>query len=358
MASYSRINWLIAFALIGWFFYLLAPVLTPFVAAAILAYIGNPLTGCLQRLRFSRTVAVVIVFLLTFLFLGLLVFLVAPLMQKQVSALFHALPGTITQIEQVWLPRVIELLDIDSGSDIGLAAFLSRYSNMTETWGTTVFLNLTKSGSALFVMLLNLLLIPILTFYLLRDWGSIIKRLGLLVCGTQRETLFKLARDIDKVLGSFLRGQILVMFALSVIYSFGLALVGLKFAIAIGFVAGLVSFVPYLGFVFGIGLAGLTVVMEPNLLWTLAGIVLTFTIAQMIESSILTPKLIGNRIGLHPVIVIFSIVASGQLFGFFGILLAIPIAAILSVLVRFIYDKYLVEHEPTAIEETPGELVP
>ena len=113
MAGLNRINWLITVALIGCFFYLLAPVLTPFVAAAILAYIGNPLTGRLQRLRFSRTVAVAIVFLLTFLFLGLLVFLVAPLMQKQVSALFQALPGTITQIEQVWLPRVIELLDID-----------------------------------------------------------------------------------------------------------------------------------------------------------------------------------------------------------------------------------------------------
>ena len=253
---------------------------------------------------------------------------------------------------------MIELLDIDSGGDIGLAAFLSHYSNMTGTWGATVFLNLTKSGSALVVMLLNLLLIPILTFYLLRDWDSIIKRLGSLVCGTQREMLFKLVRDTDNVLGSFLRGQILVMFALSIIYSFGLTLVGLKFAIAIGFVAGLVSFVPYLGFVFGIGLAGLTVVMEPNLLWTLAGIVSTFTIAQMIEGSILTPKLIGNRIGLHPVIVIFSVVASGQLFGFFGILLAIPIAAILSVLISFIYDNYLVQHQPTAIEETPGELVP
>ena len=358
MASDNQINWLITVALTGCFFYLLAPVLTPFVAAVLLAYIGNPLTGRLQRLRFSRTVAVAIVFSLTLLFLGLLVLLVAPLIQKQISALFQALPDIITHTEQVWLPRVIEFLDIDSGSDIGLAAFLSRYSDMTGTWGARTFLSVTKSGSALVVTLLNLLLIPILTFYLLRDWNSIMKRLGSLVCDTHRETIFKLARDTDNVLGAFLRGQILVMFALSVIYSFGLALVGLKFAIAIGFVAGLVSFVPYLGFVFGIGLAGLTVVMEPSPLWTLAGIVSTFTIAQMIESSILTPKLIGNQIGLHPVIVIFSIVASGQLFGFFGILLAIPIAAILSVLVRFIYDQYLAEHQPTAIEETPEELVP
>jgi predicted PurR-regulated permease PerM len=148
------------------------------------------------------------------------------------------------------------------------------------------------------------------------------------------------------------------MFALSIIYSTGLTLVGLEFAIAIGVVAGLVSFVPYLGFVFGIGLAGLTVAMEPNPLWMLAGVVATFTIAQMIEGSFLTPKLVGDRIGLHPVIVIFSIVAGGQLFGFFGVLLALPAAAILSVLVRFAYNRYLAEHPETAVEENPGEPTP
>jgi len=146
------------------------------------------------------------------------------------------------------------------------------------------------------------------------------------------------------VLGAFLRGQVLVMLALATIYSLGLALVGLKFAIAIGVVAGLVSFVPYLGFVFGIGLAGLTVVLEPNPVWNLVGVVATFTIAQVIEGSILTPKLVGDRIGLHPVLVIFAIAAGGQLFGFFGILLALPAAAVLSVLIRFAYHRYLKEH--------------
>ncbi|TDJ12467.1 MAG: AI-2E family transporter, partial [Gammaproteobacteria bacterium] len=179
-----------------------------------------------------------------------------------------------------------------------------------------------------------------------------------LVPSAQRETIFKLARDTDDALGAFLRGQILVMIALSIIYSVGLTLVGLQFAIAIGVVAGLVSFVPYLGFVFGIGLAALTVAMEPSPLWMLAGVIATFTIAQMIESSFLTPKLVGDRIGLHPVIVIFSIVAGGQLFGFFGILLALPAAAILSVLVRFAYNQYLAEHPAAAVEENSGEPTP
>jgi predicted PurR-regulated permease PerM len=358
MHSENRINWLIATALTGWLLYLLAPVLTPFVAAALLAYIGDPLADRLQKFRFPRTIAVVTVFLLTFLFLALLVLLVVPMIRTQVSALMQALPSIVAQAEQVWLPWASEILGIEPDADVGLAAFLSRYSDMAGTWGARAFLSLTKSGGAVFAAVLSLFLIPILTFYLLRDWDSILKRLGALVPSSNRETVFKLARDTDDVLGAFLRGQILVMLALGIIYSVGLTLVGLKYAIAIGVVAGLVSFVPYLGFVFGIGLASLTVAMEPNPLWMLAGVVVTFTVAQLIEGSFLTPKLVGDRIGLHPVIVIFSIAAGGQLFGFFGILLALPAAAVLSVLVRFAYTKYLAEHPGAAIDDNVGETPP
>ena len=358
MQSENRINWLIATALTGWLLYLLAPVLTPFVAAALLAYIGDPLADRLQKIRFPRTIAVVTVFLLTFLFLALLVLLVVPMIRTQVSALMQALPGIVAHAEQVWLPWASDFLGIEPDADVGLAAFLSRYSDMAGTWGARAFLSLTRSGGAVFAALLSLFLIPILTFYLLRDWDSILKRLGALVPSSNRETVFKLARDTDDVLGAFLRGQILVMLALSIIYSAGLTLVGLKYAIAIGVVAGLVSFVPYLGFVFGIALASLTVAMEPNPLWMLVGVVVTFTVAQLIEGSFLTPKLVGDRIGLHPVIVIFSIAAGGQLFGFFGILLALPAAAVLSVMVRFAYMKYLAEHPDAAIDDKVGEASP
>ena len=168
--------------------------------------------------------------------------------------------------------------------------------------------------------------------------------LGALIPSQQRSTVMQLARDTDDMLGAFLRGQLLVMLALAFIYSLGLSIVGLKFAVAIGVVAGLVSFVPYLGFVFGIGLAALTVASEPSPLWMMVGVVVTFTVAQLLEGSFLTPKLVGDRIGLHPVIIIFAVAAGGQLFGFFGILLALPAAAVLSVLVRFAYDTYLKDH--------------
>ncbi|MGI9203406.1 MAG: AI-2E family transporter [Woeseiaceae bacterium] len=339
-----RNNWMIAIALVGWLMWLLAPVLTPFIAAVLLAYIGDPLADRLQRMKMPRTLAVVIVFLLTFTGVALLVLLVVPLISTQVAALLTALPGIVTQAEQVWFPNVTEFLGIDAGEDIGVGAFIARYSDMADSWGATVLKSVGRSGGALAAAVISLFLIPILTFYVLRDWDLIVRSFGSLVPEKQRQTVFMLARETDDVLGAFLRGQIMVMLALAIIYSLGLTFVGLKFAIAIGVVAGLVSFVPYLGFVFGIGLAGLTVILEPEPLLRLIGVIATFSIAQMIEGSVLTPKLVGDRIGLHPVIVIFAVAAGGQLFGFFGILLALPAAAVLSVLVRFAYGKYLAEH--------------
>jgi predicted PurR-regulated permease PerM len=339
-----RTNWMIAVALTGYLIYLLAPILTPFVAGALLAYIGDPLADRMQRLRLPRTAAVAAVFVLTFVFVGLLVLLVLPLIRTQVLALLDALPGIITQVERVWLPRISDLMGIEPGEDVGFAAFMSRYSDMAGSWGSTVLVSISRSGGALAAAVISLFLVPIITFYMLRDWDVIVARLGALVPSDERNTVFKLARETDEVLGAFLRGQILVMFGLACIYSAGLALVGLKFAVAIGVVAGLVSFVPYLGFVFGIALAGVTVMLEPDPLLRLGGVIATFSIAQFIEGSVLTPKLVGDRIGLHPVMVIFAVAAGGQLFGFFGILLALPAAAVLSVLIRFAYSRYLAEH--------------
>ncbi len=354
MKSDLRINWLIAVALSGWLLYLLAPVLTPFVAAALLAYIGDPLADRLQRLRFPRTLAVVTVFLLTFLFLALLLLLVGPLIRQQIAALFAALPSIIGQIDQVWLPKLDSFIGLEIGDEVGLGAFVMEYKELVGSWGASLLSSVTSTGSMLATAVLSLFLIPILTFYLLRDWDSLLAHFGALVPTSQRETVFALARETDEVLGAFLRGQLLVMFALAVIYSLGLSLVGLEFAIAIGVVSGLVSFVPYLGFVFGISIAALTVAFEPNPLLQLLGVFATFTIAQMFEGSVLTPKLVGDRIGLHPVMVIFAIAAGGQLFGFFGILLALPAAAVLSVVIRFAFHRYLREN-PEVRRELGGD---
>jgi len=356
MERNQALSWLIATALIGWVLWLLAPILTPFVAAGLLAYIGDPLADRLENWKLPRTLAVVTVFLLTIVSAALLILLVFPLIQAQVVALLEALPGIIAQFEQVWLPRLTQLFGVSPDQDIGFAAFLDRYGDMAGSWGTKVLVSLSRSGGALAAAVISLFLVPILTFYLLRDWDYMLRHLGSLVPASQRDTVFTLARESDEVLGAFLRGQLLVMLGLAILYSVGLSLVGLEFAIAIGVVAGLVSFVPYLGFVFGIGLAGLTVALEPDPLIRLAGVVATFSIAQMIEGTVLTPKLVGDRIGLHPVIVIFAVTAGGQLFGFFGVLLALPAAAVLSVLVRFAYRQYLADHPGAA--EIAGEEEP
>ena len=354
MRNDQKIAWLVAIALTGWAFYLLAPVLVPFVAAALLAYLGDPLADRLQKLKLPRTLAVVAVFVLTFVLLALLLLLVGPLIAKQVGALFGALPGIAKQAEQVWMPNILGWFGVEAGDDVGIAPFLARYGEMFGNWSGKILMSVGKSGGALAAAVLSLFLIPILTFYMLRDWDLIVAHLGALVPESQRDTVFSLARESDEVLGAFLRGQVLVMLCLAIIYSVGLSLVGVEFAIAIGVVSGLVSFVPYLGFVFGIGLAGLTVAMSPEPLLPFVGVVATFAIAQGIEGSILTPKLVGDRIGLHPVIVIFAVAAGGQLFGFFGILLALPAAAVLSVLVRFGFDRYLKEHPEARVHVGDG----
>jgi predicted PurR-regulated permease PerM len=260
------------------------------------------------------------------------------------------LPEIVQQFEQVWLPNIAELLNLDFGEEVGIGAFIDRYGDMAGSWGTKVLVSLTQSGGAVAAAVLSFFLVPILTFYLLRDWDTILSHLAAMIPSEHHDTVIALARETDEVLGGFLRGQVLVMLALSVIYSLGLWLVGVKFAIAIGVVSGLVSFVPYLGFVFGIALASLTVALEPNPLWQLAGVVATFSIAQLLEGSLLTPKLVGDRIGLHPVLIIFAVAAGGQLFGFFGILLALPAAAVLSVLVRFAYHRYLKDHPEVVVD--------
>ncbi len=355
MSSENKVFWLAGAALGAWILYLLSPVLTPFIAAALLAYVGDPLADRLQRLKLPRSVAVLAVFLLTFAVIGSVVVLIVPLVQAQIGALLEALPRYTQYVEERLLPMARDLLgNGQDGQTVGLAAFLREYGAMAGEWGSKALTSIGRSGGALLAAVLSLFLIPILTFYLLRDWDEIIGRLGRLVPPSRRETVFGLVREADMVLGAFLRGQLLVMIGLAVIYTAGLALLGLNFALAIGVVSGLVSFVPYLGFIFGIVLAGLTAANEPNALLMLIGVVAVFSVGQFIEGTFLTPKLVGDRIGLHPVVVIFAVMAFGQLFGFFGVLLALPAAAVLSVLARFAYGNYLSDVPVEPADERDG----
>jgi predicted PurR-regulated permease PerM len=334
--------WILALILTGgWLLYLLAPILTPFLIAALLAYLGDPLADRLEEKKLTRTWSVVIVFTLFTLTLLLLLLLVAPLFERQISSLLQAMPARIEWLRNEWLPWLNQTLGIET-FDIGLLrAGLGEHWQSAGSLLGSLLSSVTKSGAAVAAWLANLLLIPVVTFYLLRDWDRLVASLRELLPRHIEPTATRLVAEIDEVLGAFLRGQLSVMAALAAIYSTGLWLIGLEVALLVGTIAGLVSFVPYLGFVVGIAAAGVAIVMQTHQLIDLLWVVGVFGIAQAIEGMVLTPMLVGDRIGLHPVAVIFAVLAGGQLFGFFGILLALPLAAAIAVLLRHLRHGYL-----------------
>ncbi len=336
-------SWLVIIALTGTLLYLLAPVLTPFVAAALLAYMGNPIVERLERRRLSRTWAVVVVFAaLTLVFVTLLLIFI-PLLERQIVTLANKLPGYIDWIQAKALPAASTWLGVDLGS-FDLDALKKLAAGQIQSAGgvaANVWSTITRSGATLLGWLANLLLIPVVTFYLLRDWRLLLERVHMLLPRRLEPVAVRLARQGDEVLGAFFRGQLLVMLALAFVYSAGLWMVGLDLALLIGMVAGLVSFVPYLGFITGIVMASVAAVMQFHETLPLLYVAIVFMAGQALEGVVLTPWLVGEKIGLHPVAVIFAVLAGGQLFGFFGVLLALPVAAVVMVILRYLLERYL-----------------
>ena len=334
--------WLAILLVGGFLVWLLAPVLAPFLVAAVLAYLADPLTDRLEAMGLSRTWATVLVFGgLTVLALLLLLFLV-PLLQKQIHVLVTKVPLWLQAAEDHLLPWLqtrfgIDVSDIDRGE---LARLLGQNWSTAGGLLATVIASLTRSGMLIGNWLMNLTIIAVVTFYLLRDWDRLMAAIRDLLPRHVEPVVSRLARESDEVLGAFLRGQLLVMLALSGVYSVGLWLVGLELFLSIGLLAGLVSFVPYLGFIVGIGAAGLAAGLQFQDLHHLIYVLAVFGVGQVLESTVFTPLLVGDRIGLHPVAVIFAVLAGGQLFGFVGVLLALPVAAVIAVLLRHLRQRY------------------
>jgi predicted PurR-regulated permease PerM len=346
--SESR-NWfiLVVVAGTGWLFYLLAPVITPFVISAGLAFLGDPLVDRLERLkffkwRFSRTFAVALVFVLisTGLFLVLLIFL--PLLREQVEHLVEKAPEMFDWTVGTALPWLqskfgLSVFELDAES---LTNALKAYWKEVSTALVAVLGTVSRGGQAMLNWMMNLVLIPVVSFYLLRDWDKLVEGIRTLIPRTAEPTVSSLFREIEDVLGAFIRGQLMVMIALGLIYSVGLWAVGLDLALIIGMGAGLLSIVPYLGTFLGVIAAVIAAVFQfQDVLHTVL-VLAVFGIGQSLEGMVLTPKLVGDRVGLHPVAVIFSVLAGGQLFGFLGILLALPVASALNVLVGYMHKRY------------------
>lgn len=326
-----------------WLMWLLAPVLTPFALAAMLGWLGDPSVDRLQRTGRSRNVAVTLVFTVMALLVVLTMLLLVPTLERQVGTLIESLPRYRDWFLQTMLPWVEQRtrLELSVWLDFDHLIELVR-SNWERAGGvaTTMLGYLSRSGFAVLALVANIVLLPVLTFFFLRDWDLLVVRVASLVPRDHLPTVTRLARESSAVLGAFLRGQFLVMVILGVMYGAGLWAVGLDLGILIGIIAGLLTFVPYLGPASGIILGVIAALVQYGDWQHVAGVLVVFGVGQVIESYWLTPKLVGDRIGLHPVAVIFAVLAGGQLFGFLGMLLALPVAAVANVLLRYAQERY------------------
>jgi len=343
MTDMRRWAWLGIALLIAVLLYVLHGILAPFLVGILLAYLADPLVDRLERLGLSRTWGVVVVFaLFTLIFLALLLVLI-PMLAKQLVRLYELTPQMLDWLQHVALPWVQSRLGLADGFwrfDQIKAAIGAHMGQTTDIVGI-VLSQATASGLALLGLLANLILIPVVGFYLLRDWDVLMGKLRSLLPRQREAQVVRLAGECHEVLGAFVRGQLLVMLALGLIYSAGLMLVGLELGLLIGLLAGLAAIVPYMGFIIGIGAAIIAGLFQfggdP---YAMIGIVAVFMVGQALEGMVLTPLLVGDRIGLHPVAVIFAILAGGELFGFTGVLLALPVAAVIMVLLRHVHDLY------------------
>ena len=360
MNDSRRWLWMAGLLLLGWLLYLLSPILSPFLIGVLLAYLGDPLVDRLERWKLSRTWGVIAVFALFGLILALMLLVLVPMLGKQLLRLYELAPQMLDWAQHDALPWVQAKLGLSDGFwrfDQLKAAFSGHLGKTSDIVGT-VLSHVTASGLALVGWLANLLLIPVVSFYLMRDWDLMVAKLRGLLPRNREGLVVTLVGECHEVLGAFLRGQLLVMLALGVMYAAGLMLIGLELGLLIGLLAGLASIVPYLGVVVGLG-AALTAGLFQfgSDFYPLLAIAAVFTAGQMLEGMLLTPWLVGDRIGLHPVAVIFAIMAGGQLFGFSGVLLALPVAAVIMVLLRHAHDFYklsaLYGESPNGSDEPP-----
>jgi predicted PurR-regulated permease PerM len=327
----------IAAAIVG-LVWLLAPVIMPFAIAAMLAYLGDPLADRLEKLGLGRTLAVSIVFVVLLVVTAGALLLLVPLIARQVENVVQNFPRYLQWGHDTALPWLQRKLHLDPhalGSDRLMAAVKEHIGSIGNVLG-----KLSRSGVGAVMWLTNLVLIPVVAFYLLRDWDRLVAWIDRMLPRSIEPTIAHLARESDAVLGAFVRGQLLVMLALGIFYGVGLTLVGISVGPLIGMVAGLLSFVPYLGFITGFGAAIIAALVQHGDWSHLLLVVGVFVVGQLLEGYVLVPRLVGEKIGLHPVAVIFAVLAGGYLFGFLGILLALPAASVILVLLRYLSERY------------------
>jgi predicted PurR-regulated permease PerM len=341
-AQRQTLAWIALAQVASLLLWLLAPVLTPFVVAAVLAYALHPLVERLAARKLPRLVAVLLVEVGFVLMLAALALLVVPVLAKELPLLKAQIPALLDRLNQglaPWLAQFGLKVSFDIAS---LKAWLTQLldANM-EDWLATALSSARIGGSALLSLVGNAVLIPVALFYLLSDWPQLVGRVRGLIPPRMRDTVQGFLAECDQTLGQYLRGQLLVMGALAVYFALGLALVGLDLALPVGVFTGLAIAIPYLGFGLGLVLAVTAAVLQFTSAAGVIGVAAVYLVGQLLESLVLTPRLVGERIGLNPLAVIFALLAFGQLFGFVGVLVALPASAVILVALRRARAAYL-----------------
>lgn len=340
-----RIFILSGVALILWVLYLLKPVVLPFIAAFLVAYLFSPLVDKLHRIGLPRWLSIGIVFIGIGVVVTLAIWYVVPLVWQQLIYARDSIPAGIHWLNYTFLPWVshtfsVEQMEIDTEQISGVVMEYIQ-TNYSADSIQTVLLRIAQSGLNFIQIGGVVVLIPIIAFYFLLDWERMLDSMRRLIPRPYEKSALHIVRECHSVLGAFVKGQFLVMFLLGTVYAVGLQLIGLEVGLIIGMVAGLASIIPYLGFGVGMIAAIIAALFQFGLDWThLALVVVVFMIGQAIEGYVLQPFLLGDKIGLSPVAVVFAVLAGAQLAGFLGMLIALPVAAVIVVLLRHARECY------------------
>ena len=335
--------WVVALLIFAALRWLLSPVLLPFIAGMALAYLLDPLTRRVERIGLGRGLSALIVIAVIIVAVVLVISLVAPILADQLFAFVDNIPKYIERLQALisgsnreWLNKIFGGHAGDPGKSVGgLVA-------QGASWLAAFLASLWSGGRALISVFSLLIITPVVAFYLLCDWERLVATVDGWIPVQQRDTVRRLASEMDAAIAGFVRGQAVICLILGVFYSAGLTLCGLHFGFLIGFGTGVMSFIPFVGALTGFVVAGGVAVAQFWPDWTSILMVMgVFAVGQILEGYFLTPNLVGARVGLHPVWLMFSLLAFGYLFGFVGLLVAVPTAAAIGVLIRFALRQYL-----------------
>ena len=329
--------WGIAAVLFLVLFWFLGDVLLPFLVGGAIAYFLDPVADRLERMGMSRAAATTLISVVALLLVILLVLAVIPTLVNQLTALINAAPDIARRLQQFLLERFPELADSTST----IRQTLAEIGAAIQSRGAQLAQGVLTSALGVISVIVFIVVVPVVAFYLLLDWDKMIDRIDAMLPRDHAPTIRRLGREIDEVLAGFVRGQVSVCIALGTFYAVALMAAGLQFGLIVGAIAGAITFIPYVGSIIGGTLAVGLALFQFWGDWVQIGIIAAiFAAGQFIEGNILTPKLVGKSVGLHPVWLLFALSAFGSVFGFVGMLIAVPVAAAIGVLTRFGVEQY------------------